>query len=259
MKVDSIDVCVPSLSPLNVEFTDRICKLLPVHHLLTSNLKGRGLARQELIKHVDTEWFVFIDTDVRIKDGFWKTMKSYIEHDDDGIGAVEGLGSYPLDDRLDKIDKSMSRIAQILHRPDPSEIVTKGFTGDTIIRTSLVKDINIPNINVWEDEWIRLHIKKRGKSWIRTREVVCEHERTYNIGEAYESGRYRYAFGRFSPIREISNLLFKLPLRVVFALFGSGSYSAARLILDIQLADFKGAIHAHAQGFAPFQDEVFSA
>jgi glycosyltransferase involved in cell wall biosynthesis len=245
--IQAIDVCIPTLLPLDSEFTEHIRKIIPVHHLLTSNLKGRGSARQDLINRVDSDWFAFIDTDVRLKDCFWAEMTRYIDNNNEELGAIEGKWSYPEDNRLEPIDESMTGIANILHRSNSEVQVTKGFTGDTMIKTAVVKDITIPNINVWEDEWIRLHVMAKGKKWIRTSEVVCEHKRRYNLEEAYEAARYRYAFRRPSLWSEISNFLFKMPLRLIFTLIKSRSYLGAKLIFDIQLEDFRGCMHARVQ------------
>ena len=56
-----------------------------------------GKSREIGINNVDTEWFVFIDSDVILKEGWFKEIKEYISHGK--VGAVESnfIHHYPAD------------------------------------------------------------------------------------------------------------------------------------------------------------------
>jgi hypothetical protein len=239
-----IDVCVPSLDPLAEGFVRHLEERLPIHCLLTSNLPGRGRARQALIQRVDTDWFAFVDTDVQLRVNWWPKVTRLVRP---SVGGVEGLWSYARSDqRVDDYGKSMEKLARRLGRRGWSERVDRAFTGDTLIRKEAVEQIRIPTINIYEDEYIRRHIVGKGYEWIRTPIVVCDHMRTYNLAEAYEAGRFAYFFGQMGPLRQLRRLSLT-PLKILFALGASGNVGIVEFVTRKEITVLRGVLHARVQ------------
>ena len=239
-----IDVCIPTLTPLSPTYIEDIHSKLPVNRLLTSSVKGRGNARQDLINRVETDWFAFIDSDVYLNDDWFQTVRRYIGED---VGAVEGFWLYSNDKRVEDYYHAMERLRAHL-RTNRIE-VQRAFTGDTLIRTDAVKDIRIPNVHLYEDEFIAQHVKNKGLKWVRTKEVICNHTRKYNIDEAYEVGRHGAYFDYLSPRDQVARMLVKSPLKALYCALTTGNVSAARLELVRQKRTMCGTLHATVQGW----------
>src|SRR5256885_15434312 len=89
----------------------------------------------------------------------------------------------------------MTRLAELSGRESWTDRIDRAFTGDTLVRTKAVQGIRMPNIPVWEDEYIRMWVQKNGYRWLRTPKVVCDHLRRYNLRLAYETGKDGYYLG----------------------------------------------------------------
>lgn len=241
---EKIDVCVPSLQHFDEMFVQHLYEALPVHCLLTSSLRGRGKARQDLIQRVDTDWFVFVDTDVRLRPNWWHEVCKTVRND---IGAVEGLWSYALyDRRVDDYARAMLRLAKLLRRRGWAERLDRAFTGDTLIRTDAVGSIRIPDLPLYEDEYIRRHVLKAGYKWVRTPTVVCDHLRRYNLEEAYDSGKYAYGFGQTSVRHQLGRVAL-LSVKIPFAVASTGRLGIVEFALKKELRVLKGVLHAHVR------------
>ena len=242
-----IDVCVPSLQPLSEKFVSHLRSRIPIHCLLTSSKLGRGPARQELIEKVDTDWFAFVDDDVRLRPDWWNEVSRMATP---GTGGIEGLWSYALTDkRVDDYARSMERLARLLGRSVWKDRIDRAYTGDTLIRTEGVERIEIPDIHIYEDEYIRRFVERAGFTWLRTKEVVCDHLRTYNLNEAYQAGEYAYYFGQVTPLKQIKHLA-QLPLRVLFALYYTRNVGIARFAFERETKVLKGVLHAYVNRFS---------
>lgn len=196
------------------------------------------------MRRVDTDWFVFVDDDVRLRPGWWEEISRLAGP---GVGGVEGLWSYALTDRrVDDYARSMVKMAKLLGRGSWVERIDRAFTGDTLVRTEAVKEIHIPDMQIYEDEYIRRFIIRNGFSWLRTHEVVCDHLRKYNLEEAYEAGKYAYLFGLASPSRQVRRLA-QMPLRFLFSLCYSRNPSAGTFALDREVRTLTGVLHAYVQ------------
>lgn len=102
-------------------------------------------ARQKGIEEVETDWFLFLDSDVILCKGFWENL---VDHIDGGVGAVNGRKIRTLDPRDPEYVES-----------DEEWVSRRSFRGTTIgtlVRTEAVESIRIPeDCLVWEDEFIR--------------------------------------------------------------------------------------------------------
>jgi hypothetical protein len=196
------------------------------------------------MERVDTDWFAFVDDDVKLRPDWWSTVAGMIGPD---IGGIEGLWSYLAGDkRVDDYTRAMAVLARLLRRESWRDRIDRAFTGDTLVKTEAVKNILMPNIPVWEDEYIRRRVEKNGFRWLRTPHVVCDHLRTYNLKPSYNVGKYGYYLGRLSVRTQLKRVA-QLPVKVLFALAYTGNIHAGTFAVEKDLNIFKGVLHAHVQ------------
>lgn len=239
-----VDVLVPSLKGLSSEFVEHVRSRIPVHCILTSSVVGPARARQELMERVDTEWFAFVDDDVKLRPNWWSTITGMISAD---VGGVEGQWSYLAGDkRVDDYARAMARLARLSRQESWRDRIDRAFTGDTLVRTEAVKSIRMPNIPVWEDEYIRRWVEKNGFRWLRTPHVVCDHMRTYNLKPSYNVGRYGYYLGRLSVRTQLRRVV-QLPFKVLFAVVYTGNIHTGTFAVEKDLNIFKGVLQAYVQ------------
>ena len=240
----SVDVLVPSLKGLSDDFVEHVRSRIPVHCLLTSSVIGPARARQELMERVDTDWFAFVDDDVKLRPDWWSTVTGMI---DPTVGGVEGLWSYLAGDkRVDDYTRAMARLAGLLRQESWRDRIDRAFTGDTLVRTEAVKNIRMPNIPVWEDEYIRRWVEKSGFRWLRTPHIVCDHLRRYNLKPSYNVGRYGYYLGRLRVKTQLKRVA-QLPVKVAFALAYTGNIRTGTFAVEKDLNIFKGVLHAYVR------------
>jgi len=240
----SVDVLIPTLMGLKSEFIEHVRSRIPVHCLLTSSVAGPARARQELMERVDTDWFGFIDDDVSLRPEWWSTVTGMIGPD---VGAVEGLWSYLAGDRrVHDYTKAMTRLAELSGRESWTDRIDRAFTGDTLVRTKAVQGIRMPNIPVWEDEYIRMWVQKNGYRWLRTPKVVCDHLRRYNLRLAYETGKYGYYLGRLSLKGQLRRVA-QLPIKVLFSLAYTRNLRTGSFAIEKDLKILKGVLHGYVQ------------
>jgi len=239
-----IDVLVPSLKGLSSEFVEHIRNRIPVHCILTSSVVGPARARQELMERVDTDWFAFVDDDVKLRPDWWSTVTGMIRPD---VGGVEGLWSYLAGDkRVDDYTRAMAVLSRLLRQESWRDRVDRAFTGDTLVRTEAIRNIRMPNIPVWEDEYIRRWVEKNGFRWLRTPHVICDHLRRYNLKPSYNVGKYGYYLGKVNMRSQLKRAM-QLPFRVLFTLAYTGDPATATFAIEKDVNIFKGALHAYVQ------------
>ena len=246
-----VDVLVPSLKGLSSAFVKHIRSRIPVHCVLTSSVIGPAKARQELMERVDTDWFAFVDDDVMLRANWWKTVTGMIGPE---VGAVEGLWSYlEADKNVDDYMRSMDRLGNLLKRESWRDRIDRAFTGDTLVRANAVKGIHMPNLPVWEDEYIRMHVENQGYKWLRTQGVVCDHLRKYNLRPSYHVGLYGYYLGKLTLKGQLRRLA-QLPVKVLFSLAYTGNIHAGSFAIEKDFMILKGAIHGYVRrNSGPFQ------
>jgi hypothetical protein len=240
----SIDVLVPSLRGLSAEFVEHLRTRIPVHCIRTSSVIGPARARQKLMESVDTDWFAFVDDDVKLRQDWWSTVIGMIEPN---VGGVEGLWSYLAGDkRVDDYTRAMARLSKLLDGESWRDRIDRAFTGDTLVRTEAVKNIRMPNIPVWEDEYIRRWVEKNGFRWLRTPHVICDHLRRYNLKPSYNVGKYGYYLGKVK-VRSQLKRVAQLPFKVLFTLAYTGDPATATFAIEKDVNILKGALHAYVQ------------
>jgi len=128
----------------------------------------RASARQKGIIAVQTEWFMFLDSDVVLcNDWFKKAIKNIEPH----VGAIWGIEVWSTIKNHKTLKLFLIVTSKIFE--------IRGGTHDTLIRSKLVKDIKIPNkLHVFEDTYIKNHINKKGYKTIACYDPFCIHYRT---------------------------------------------------------------------------------
>jgi glycosyltransferase involved in cell wall biosynthesis len=168
-----------------------------------------GKAREIGIKRVDTDLFAFVDSDVIVGSDWLKEMLAYTQ--DPGVGAVEGTGR--LTGTWVRLSESVARCMRLApERP---------YTGNTLIRTSAVKDIRLPDVLLYEDYLIRKHVQAKGLKWVRTNRRLLTQVSTLfesDPKQAIYAGEYAWQFefrGRVWLIPFL--LLFKIAVSFISA------------------------------------------
>jgi len=164
----------------------------------------RGRARQIGIKHVETKWFMFVDSDVVLCEGWFEKAKTLISAD---VGAVWGIEVW-----------SGIRNADVLRlflRVTRKIFDLRGGTHDLLLRREAVVDIDIPeNLHVFEDAFIKEWISKKGYLIIAAYDPYCIHYRpavvwttkgsidlivdTFRFGSLRKMPQYILAYGFYT-------------------------------------------------------------
>jgi glycosyltransferase involved in cell wall biosynthesis len=143
------------------------------HHNITIIFDNgtRASARQKGITAVQTEWFLFLDSDVILcKNWFQKAIK-YITPNTGAIWGTEIWSTIKNTKTLKLFLIITRKIAEI-----------RGGTHDTLIRTTTVKDIQIPKkLHVFEDTYIKNHITQKNYQFITCYTPYCIHYRPNNV------------------------------------------------------------------------------
>lgn len=169
----------------------------------------RASARQKGIMAVQTEWFMFLDSDVLLcRDWFQKAAKNVAPH----VGAVWGIEVWS----TLKNPKVLKLFLIITHKI----FDIRGGTHDTLIKTSLVKDIQIPKeLHVFEDAYIKEHIIKKGYAVVVCYNPFCIHFRPDSVWTFKGSLNIVTESLRLGSPRLISKLLLAYSFYTVYSMY----------------------------------------
>lgn len=127
----------------------------------------RGSARQKGILNVKTDWFMFVDSDVVLCDGWFSKAEKLMR---DNVGAIWGIEIWSV---LRK-----TRILKLFERMTLKIFEKRGGTHDLLVRTEAVRGIRIPfHLHTYEDSYIKSWINKKGYDVIPVYEPYCVHYR----------------------------------------------------------------------------------
>jgi len=157
--------------------TDRTLDILNQFNKKHHNVKvildrgTRATARQQGIRHVSTEWFMFVDSDVVLcKNWYQKALKPVSER----VGAVWGIEVWSTIQNQATLKLFLWITRKIFE--------IRGGTHDTLTRTSAVADIEIPpNLHVFEDAYIKDWITKKGYKTVACYDPYCIHYRPSSV------------------------------------------------------------------------------
>lgn len=131
--------------------------------LIIFSRKKLGKVREELIKRVRTEWFVFLDSDVIVNKKWFNSLVAQL---DEKTGAINGFGlPRGLLGDLRKL---------ILFLKLKLGLWQRGFTSNTLIRKEAVNGIKFPAVNRLEDIYLQKKVRERGYKW-KFAFVFCTH------------------------------------------------------------------------------------
>jgi glycosyltransferase involved in cell wall biosynthesis len=131
----------------------------------------RATARQKGIDAVQTDWFLFVDSDVVLCKDWYQKAQKYIQPD---VGAVWGTEVWSTIKNLKTLKLFLITTRKIFE--------VRGGTHDTLIRTSLLKDIAIPpGLHVFEDAYIKDWIEQKGYKVVACYSPFCIHYRPVEV------------------------------------------------------------------------------
>jgi glycosyltransferase involved in cell wall biosynthesis len=132
---------------------------------------NRATARQKGISKVETEWFVFVDSDAVLCKDWFKKAEKLLNQKVGGLWGVEIWSTIQ--------NSTVLKLFLLITR---KIFDLRGGTHDTLVRTDLVKDIKIPKkLHVFEDAFVRDWIIKKGYKIIACYDPFCLHFRPESV------------------------------------------------------------------------------
>jgi len=177
-----------------------------------------GSARKRGIESSRSELIVFIDDDVMIEEGFREKMRSFFS---DEVGAVQGLavGERYIRKQFEPYELQRNR---------------RGYTNSTIIRRRLLEDVEIDDMNAYEDWVIAQHIIGKGFEWM----VVP----VYSLHYHRRQSTYRHAAWNYAGIWRLAQTG-RLGVSSTLNLFCSTWFGNAKLLITSDAyGDFRSFI-----------------
>lgn len=200
----------------------------------------RATARQKGIEMVETGWFMFLDGDVVLKEGWFEDVTSLIQP---RVGAVQGR-ELPISEELDEIDEAITELKRKFGFPIKKTIFGwRAFMGDTLIKTEAIKDIQIPPwLHVYEDNYIQRHIVGKGFEWAETKKHVCLHYgNPYQKRDLISAGTYGYLEGYLIVKKTLFSTLVCFPKAIAVALH-TKKMKYLKFIIYRQILTFVGVM-----------------
>ncbi len=158
----------------------------------------RATARERGIGLVSTDWFLFVDSDVVLSRGWYEKA---LTHVDDDVGAVWGIEVWSTIQSL--------AMLKIFLRVTRKIFDLRGGTHDTLVRTKLVKDIQIPkNLHVFEDAYIMDWISKKSYRVVATYSPYCFHFRSAEVWTLRGSLNIVADAVRYGSLKLVAKLIF---------------------------------------------------
>jgi glycosyltransferase involved in cell wall biosynthesis len=169
---------------------------------------NRATARQKGIDNVTAEWFMFVDSDVVLCRDWYKKAQKYIQND---VGAVWGIEVWSTITNPKTLKMFLITTRKIFE--------VRGGTHDTLIRTSLIKDIKIPDeLHVFEDAYIKDWLTDKGYKVVACYSPFCIHYRPPEVWTLSGSlGLVAEAF-KFGSPQLITRLLLAYGIYTVYSI-----------------------------------------
>jgi Glycosyltransferases, probably involved in cell wall biogenesis len=157
--------------------TDNTIPILEEYNKLYGNVvivqeKGtRGSARQTAIEMVETEWFMFVDSDVVLSHNWFAEAWKLVRED---VGAVWGIEIWSV--------LANSGVLPIFERVTLQIFEERGGTHDLLVRTKAVQGIHIPfELHTYEDGYIKKWIERNGYRVLGVYAPYCMHYRPEQV------------------------------------------------------------------------------
>lgn len=183
------NVPVKSLIVIDGYSTDRTLTILERFNQKHQNIKirqilgSRAKARTEGIRHVSTEWFMFLDSDVLLSRCWFKKATAELK---EGVGAVWGLNV----DLLPNVTNKWFLGFQAFVARQCFKL--RGGMHDTLILKKAVEGIRIPEeLHTYEDAYLVKWIRDKGYKVVIGQEICCLHckpPETWNLQSGIQAG-----------------------------------------------------------------------
>ncbi|MEM2931139.1 MAG: glycosyltransferase family A protein [Thermoproteota archaeon] len=193
---------------------------LPVNKLIVERSSPLLAARRRALDKVSTEWFLWLDDDVYLCDGWMREAVKHVRRD---VGAIQGREW--LHGFGEKWDLAVNRFRW----SKPAVEYEPGHRGtlvNTLMRMEAVRDWDPPDLELYayEDYLITQHVLSRGYRWLDVK-LPSWHTRTW-VKHFTAAIRDMRALKQVEPARSKAKRMVKLLLSTVFALI---PFSAKRL------------------------------
>jgi glycosyltransferase involved in cell wall biosynthesis len=208
---------------------ETVRKVFPNAKIIRLNAR-LGVSRKRGIELVDTKFFVFVDSDIELCNGWFKQI---VTHLDPKTGAIQGSLAFtrePLTAWFNWLHSIQVRFKETFKRKviiitaENSEVL-RGCTHNTLIRTCLVKDWEPPTIlSAYEDHLLLRHLLRKGyKAKIILNPPAAIHHWVFNLNEWLKRSKWGAAGARIIMYRNWStwSLIRDSLRRIVGALFAS--------------------------------------
>lgn len=161
-QLSRIDVCIVTRGDCDLTtLISRIKKNIPVNKIIIETSSPLAMARARAIQKVSTPWFAFIDDDILIGKKWFREVSAYAKQPHVGsvCGRTKEIG---LGKSWDKAKNTEQFFPKELKMGD------WGYTHNTLIKTSLVKDWTPSKLDLsaLEDYEITTHIISKGYKWM---------------------------------------------------------------------------------------------
>ena len=134
----------------------------------------RATARQTAIRHVETDWFMFVDSDVVLSRNWFAEAQRQVRDD---VGAIWGIEIWSV--------LKGKKILWLFERVTLKIFEHRGGTHDMLIRRRTVEDIKIPyQLHTYEDAYIKTWIGSKGYKVLGVYEPHCIHYRADTVWTA---------------------------------------------------------------------------
>ena len=178
-----IDVVIPTIGEWSLPYCVRsIRKHIPVNNLIlvgpsndeqlpsladifvSFDEKNVGKARAKGLEHVETEYYASVDSDVLVNSQWYRWCIKTIQQED--VGACQGYAK-PVAKIYGRLDKEFIKRGGLWG---------KGLCGlaNTLLRTSVVREVGMPLIPLHEDWELLLRIEQAGYKWISNIDLITD-------------------------------------------------------------------------------------
>jgi len=148
------------------------------HNVVLIQERGtRGRARERAIREVETEWFMFVDSDVILCDDWFVKASRLVR---ENVGAIWGIEIWSVVRKM--------RVLRLFERLTLKIFERRGGTHDILVRREAVNGIRIPySLHTYEDAYVKSWIRKNGYEVIPVYDPYCIHYRPEEIWTVRES------------------------------------------------------------------------
>ncbi len=133
-----------------------------------TDTRSLGSARMKGIEESSTEWVAFVDDDILLPDGFIDEIMGKVDRDVGAIqGAVRSVHEPYRDMLTDSYERKFGDRSTFDLKPGD-----RGLTSATLIRRSLIKGLELADMDTWEDWLITQRILESGYRWVVSKPFV---------------------------------------------------------------------------------------